>query len=46
MDHSYAVLGLGRFGRTVATALFEAGKDVMIVDKDEEIISEIGRAHV
>ncbi len=40
MDHSYAVLGLGRFGKTVATALFEAGKDVMIVDKDEEIISE------
>jgi len=40
MDHSYAVLGLGRFGRTVAKALFEAGKDVMIVDKDEEIISE------
>ena len=24
MDHSYAVLGLGRFGRTVAKALFEA----------------------
>ena len=40
MDQSYAVLGLGRFGRTVANALFEAGKDVMIVDSDEEKINE------
>lgn len=40
---SFAVIGLGVFGYTIATELAELGNDVMVVDQDESIINEIGR---
>jgi trk system potassium uptake protein TrkA len=36
-----AVLGLGRFGRSLATSLMELGHDVMGVDQDEGIVEEM-----
>ena len=38
---SYAVIGLGKFGYTVALTLAEANCDVMVVDKDPEIVQEM-----
>ena len=37
----FVVLGLGRFGFSVATTLAEAGYEVMVIDKSEERIQEI-----
>ncbi len=37
----YAVLGLGRFGSKVARELFYKKQEVVVVDKDEEIIQAI-----
>ena len=39
--NSYAVFGLGEFGRSVAEELMVAGADVMAVDKDEDLVSDI-----
>jgi len=41
----YAVIGLGRFGITLATTLFEEGEDVMAIDIDPVKVEEI-RANV
>lgn len=38
---SYAVFGLGEFGRSVAIELMNAGAEVMVLDKDEDRISDI-----
>lgn len=38
---SYIVFGLGRFGQAVATALYEHGNEVLAVDKDEDVVTEI-----
>ena len=38
---SYAVFGLGEFGRSVAEELMEAGADVLAIDKDEDLVSDI-----
>ncbi|MGN0155411.1 MAG: potassium channel family protein [Lachnospiraceae bacterium] len=38
---SYAVFGLGEFGRSVATELMAAGAEVMVLDKDEDRISDM-----
>ena len=38
---SYAVFGLGEFGRSVALELMAAGADVMVLDKDEDRIMDI-----
>lgn len=35
------VIGMGRSGRHLAAKMLELGNDVMIVDKDEEIIEEL-----
>ena len=32
----YGIIGLGRFGTALATELFAAGADMIIIDKDEE----------
>lgn len=40
MAKSFAVLGLGRFGRGVAQTLYERGVDVMVVDKDDELLRQ------
>jgi trk system potassium uptake protein TrkA len=38
---SFAVLGLGRFGRSVAETLYSMGYDVLAIDKSEECINQI-----
>lgn len=38
---SYAVFGLGEFGRSVALELMAAGADVMVVDKNEDRVSDM-----
>lgn len=42
---SYLVLGLGRFGRSLATELYNHGSEVLAIDKDEDIVNEI-QTHV
>lgn len=37
----YAVIGIGRFGWTVATILAENGMDVIAIDQSQELINEI-----
>lgn len=37
----FVVVGLGRFGRTVAETLTELGHDVLAIDNDEQIIQDI-----
>ncbi len=37
----YAVIGLGKFGITVATTLFEKGAEVIAIDNDETLIEEV-----
>ncbi len=41
MSKSIAVFGIGRFGRSLALTLSEAGADVMVVDGDENVIEKI-----
>lgn len=38
---SVIVIGMGRFGRHLAEKMVELGNDVMIVDKDPELISQL-----
>lgn len=38
---SYAVFGMGEFGRSVAEELMIAGADVMILDKDKDLVSDM-----
>ena len=38
MDKSVAVLGLGRFGKSLAESLYKAGADVLAVDCNEELV--------
>ena len=38
---SFAVFGLGEFGRSVALELMNAGAEVMVLDKDEDRISDM-----
>jgi trk system potassium uptake protein len=40
VKQSYAVIGLGRFGISIATKLYEAGQEVMGIDIDEERIDD------
>lgn len=40
---SFGVIGLGRFGRALATTLAEAGKDVLVLDNSESKIRDIRR---
>ena len=37
----FVVIGLGRFGSSVATTLAEKGYDVLAIDKKEELVEEI-----
>ncbi|MGL5152346.1 MAG: potassium channel family protein [Clostridium sp.] len=37
----YVIIGLGRFGESVAKTLYSLGNDVLVIDKDEEKIQEI-----
>ncbi len=37
---SFAVLGLGRFGKTILSSLYEMGHEVLGVDEDERLVQE------
>jgi len=37
----YAVIGLGRFGMTVANILSESGMDVIAIDKSQDLVDEV-----
>lgn len=37
----FVVIGLGRFGSSIAKTLYSLGNDVMAIDSDEEVIQEI-----
>ncbi len=37
----FAVIGLGKFGMTIATDLFEQGAEVIAIDNDEKLIEEV-----
>jgi len=39
--HSFAVLGLGRFGQSIAKTLCELGYEVLAIDENEEIVQEM-----
>lgn len=41
MKKSYAVLGLGNFGMSIATELEKAGAEVLVVDIDEERVHDM-----
>ena len=41
MKKSVAVLGLGKFGSSVARALTKGGAEVLAVDKNEDLVREI-----
>ena len=41
MKKGFAVLGLGRFGTSVAIHLAETGAEVMVVDQDEANVHEV-----
>lgn len=38
---SFAVFGMGRFGKKLALSLYDAGLDVMVVDKNPDLIEEL-----
>jgi len=40
MAGQYLVIGLGKFGSAVAKTLFEAGKEVLAIDYDEQIVQK------
>lgn len=40
MDKSIAVLGLGKYGRSLAKNLYKLGADVLVADADENVVSE------
>ena len=40
MSRSIAVLGLGKFGRSLAESLYSLGMDLMVVDRDPDLIRE------
>lgn len=37
----YVVIGLGRFGSSVASTLYSLGNDVLVIDKDEDLVQDI-----
>lgn len=39
-DEVYAVIGVGRFGFAVAERLAEAGKEIIVVDKQESVVEK------
>ena len=41
MKKQFAVIGLGRFGTSLAKELYASGNDVYAVDLDENIVKDI-----
>ncbi len=42
-NKNFLVIGIGRFGSKVATTLADLGNDVLAIDTNEEVISQIAR---
>ena len=40
----YVVIGLGRFGKSVAETLYNLGNDVLVIDANEEAVQEISNS--
>ena len=38
---SYLVIGMGRFGRAIAAELHDMKQEVMVIDEDEKVITQI-----
>ena len=41
IHQTYAVFGLGKYGRTIAKELVDSGAEVLAVDTNEEIVNEV-----
>ena len=41
MKKSIAVLGLGKYGCSLAKSLYNMGEDVLVADRDESLIRDI-----
>ncbi len=44
MKKSFAVIGMGRFGRCVAMELYNNGADVMVIDSNSEVINRMAES--
>ena len=42
MKKTYAVFGLGRYGKAVARELVNSGVEVLAVDRNETIVNSLG----
>lgn len=42
---SILVIGMGRLGRHLATKMLELGNEVMVIDKDPDVIESLSQAH-
>ena len=40
-NKQFVIIGLGRFGSSIAKTLYSLGSDVLAIDKDEDIVQEI-----
>ena len=40
----YVVIGLGRFGKSVAETLYDLGNDVLVIDANEDAVQEISNS--
>lgn len=40
----FVVIGLGRFGESMAKTLYDTGNDVLVIDKNEEVIADISNS--
>lgn len=40
----YVVIGIGRFGESIAKTLYDMGNDVLVIDKNEEVIADIANS--
>ena len=38
---TYGIIGLGRFGESLALSLANSGAEFMVIDKDEEKVTEL-----
>jgi trk system potassium uptake protein TrkA len=45
LKKDYCVIGLGRFGKEIATQLNKMGKNVMVIDKDANLIQKASKVH-
>ena len=41
MAATFLVIGLGRFGTSLALKLMDSGSEVMVIDNDEEAVNHI-----